>query len=246
MQERTKDRIESGGAWLLESVASAVPVFGTPIALAISKTIASADAEKVQKQIAELQEMLSVAIENKHFGLEALSTDEFIANLHFVLRQLQETTEASKRARLKNALVAGAERRWRSKAESFTRIIARIEEPHVEVLSALYEITDGTHRGVRDGTIVVQEKRSSVGIQRSESYYRVLFEQLSAENLVVVTDSPRFRRSRPINESSEQDKKRSGSSLKLTNTGISFITFLSWSTDEDENFSPHSNPNHLN
>lgn len=243
MQEKTKNKIESGGAWLLESVASAVPIIGTPMALAINKAIAVADAQRVQDQIEELHQLLATAIEDRRIGVESLTTDEFLANLHFIVRQLQETTAADKRARLKHALVTGAERKWRSKAEQFTRIISRLEEPHIEALAALYEIADGTHRRIKDGTILVQKKRSSAGIQRSESYYRVLFEQLAAENLVVVNGLSRVTGERhPMDRSPEQARERHGSSLKLTNTGISLFTFLRGSADGPMKDFPHPRP----
>lgn len=232
MQDKSKDRYEAGAAWALESTLSLIPVVGPAVGLALAKTIAVADAERVQGQIKELYQLLSDATDNNRIALAALQTDEFLANLHFVIRQLQETSEVNKRSRLKRALVTGAERRWLKKAEQFTRTVARIEEPHIEALVSLYEIADGTHRRVRDGTVLVQKKRSVEGFHRSENYYKMIFEQLAAEGLVVI-DSPaeqlaREQRYRPRAGSPEEsfNEEPEGSTLKLTNTGISFLAFL--------------------
>lgn len=235
MRESTKDKIETSSAWLLESATSAIPIIGPPMALAINKIIAAGDARRVQNQIAELHQILGTAVEAGSIGLPALESDEFLANLHFVIRQLQETSQADKRDRLTHALVTGAQRKWASQAEQFTRIIARLEEPHILALSAFYEIAGGTHRRVWDGTVLVLKKLSARGIQRSENYYKVIFEQLAAESLIVIDSlaetadqRQRFHQREDNDRQPEQELRpdRSGSTLKLTNTGMSFLAFL--------------------
>lgn len=235
MKEETKDKIEAGGAWILESIASAVPVIGTPLALAINKTIAAGDARRVQIQIADLSRLLEEAIEDGRIGLASLETDEFLANLHFVIRQLQETNESEKRARLQHALVTGAESKWVSQAERFTRIVARLEEPHIQALAAFNEIAEGTPRRVRHGLVLVLKKLSEAGFQRSENYYRVIFEQLAAESLIVIGSpaelAAQMQRSRERNGGDGQPnvspgQEQEGSTLKMTGLGLNFLTFL--------------------
>ncbi|MBG6217011.1 hypothetical protein IWX75_001465 [Arthrobacter sp. CAN_A6] len=241
MREETKDKIEAGGAWALESVAAVVPVIGGPMAIAINKTLAAAESRRVQNQILELHQLLGDALESKRIGLDALEKDEFLANLHFVIRQLQETTEANKRARLKHALVVGAESKWMSQAERLTRIIARLEEPHILALCAFYDIAEAKFARVREGTLLVLKKLSTDGFNRSENYYKVLFEQLASEGLVVI-DSPaelaaqlekgRARRLAKGWSRDDESQQLQGSTLKLTGQGINFVRFLS-KTDFD-------------
>ena len=244
MQEKTKDIIEAVESWGFESALALIPGVGTSLALASAKILAVAEARRVQKQITELSQLLQNAIDDGLVGLQALESDAFLANLHFVVRQLQETNDAEKRDRLKRALVAGATRRWKDNGERFTRIIARIEEPHIEALGALDEISGTSKMGVGtrqtrvlNGTVKVMRRLSAAGKQRPEGYYRILFEQLSAEGLVVINGEAEIL-DQITGEVIMQEKKASlkqGMSLKITGTGSHFIHFLKEPLDA----SPH-------
>lgn len=234
MQESTKDKLEAAGAVALESIASIVPIIGTPLALGIGKQISAANDRRVQNQISELHQLLADAVAAGSIGIGALATDEFLANLHFTVRQLQETGNRDKRERLKHALVTGTRNKWKNDAEHFIRIAARLEEPHVEALSAFYEIANKKTSKILNGTVLVMKYVSAKGYQRSENYYRVLFEQIAAEGLIIISGE-----SKPLNQVtgkviSQEEKAalKQGSSLRLTGTGLMFIRFLNEPLDQ--------------
>lgn len=232
MQEKSKDRVEAVATWGLESTLALIPGVGTSLAMAFSRSLAVADAERVQRQIRDLYETLDRAIREGRIGSDALKSEAFLANIHFVIRQLQETSDATKQARLKHALTTGATRRWKNYGELFTRIITRVEEPHIEALGALITVSRGV--GVKrqprllNGTVKVMKHLSEKGVQRPEGYYRILFEQLSAESLVVVNGESDVLDQVTGKAVSSEEKARlnQGVSLKATATGAKFVRFL--------------------
>lgn len=216
MQEKTKDKIEAVGGLALETVAYAVPFIGTPLGLVIGKRLAAAEARRVQDQFNQISQDLADAIEAGTIGFDALENEGFVENFRFVARELLETAEHEKRDRLRQALVRGAQKKWQPWANRYIRIIARLEEPHMEALAVLRELGgEAGNKPVFNGTERVQRRFSALGTQKPEPYYRVVFEQLAAEGLVQI-DAP----------SGTSDSAPRGSFLKITKSGLYFWSFL--------------------
>ena len=233
MRETTKDLVETVSSSVLEAAVSAIPIFGAPLAIGLNKAMSIAESRRVQQLIDELSHDLEKAISDGRIGdpLSALSSDEFLANLHYVVRAAQETSDAAKRQRLRTALIHGTNRKWRYTAGPFTRLVDRLDEAHVVALSCFYEVAGGTHRRVLDGVRLVQRKLSQDGKQRPESYYLALFQQLAVEQLISVDTSASLREDEP-NTGYYANEVRQSTSLKLTNRGMQFLDFLSAPTDD--------------
>jgi len=158
VEERTKDKIEDGGAAVVEAAASMVPIIGGAAAVLVNRAFGSA----VQRRNERLFEELTDRVEDLVARLDAseadqvLGSEEFQAAVHRVFRASQETASSEKRRLLQNALLNGY-LRGQSPVErdDFLVCMIRYAPEHVVVLQAMEEIMSARDETLEDAALAV-------------------------------------------------------------------------------------------
>lgn len=216
MDEETKDKIEFRAAIAVQTVISAVPFVGGPIATAFGHAISKAQQDRTQRLLDEiLRDLERLAVHAEEPNIEGvLKSDQFIANLTTTIRGMQETADQERIDYLRGALVAGVKKKWRSDSEPFLHSAIRLTKMHIAVLEAIVELADHRARTVRGGTVAVRDQLSTMRKRRSESHVAHLGDELAAEGYLIM--------GKPRTGPEGQD----GRAVRLTYQGLNFFNFL--------------------
>ncbi|MEW1962738.1 hypothetical protein AB0269_09785 [Microbacterium sp. NPDC077644] len=216
MDEKTKDKVETSAALLAQAAFSALPIVGGPISTAFGYAISHAQQARTQRLLDDIVadlERLALKLEDEPGVEKVVKSDQFIANITVAVRAMQETADQERIQYLRNALVAGVKKRWRSKSEPLLHRAIRMTAMHISVLEAIVELAGHNARTVQGGTVAVRDQLAIMHRKRSEAHVSHLCDELAAEGLLIAGKP----RTGPAEE---------GRSVRLTYQGLDFYNYL--------------------
>ncbi len=177
MKDRTKDRIEDVAAAVVEGVASAIPILGGPLAVAVNRSFGSAQQRRNERILAEIEaDVVHIYEQLKRTDIDSLfQSEQFMAAFNTTFRAAQESPSEEKRKLLRNALINGyvSDSSASDLHDDFLRLMTRYQPGHVVILDALNRIMSARTETLdyAAAAITAELERSKIPIPTSLGAY---------------------------------------------------------------------------